>query len=114
MVQNRNKLVELFIGNLSNAIIHRILEKAIFDNPEMTVKYSKEIKTSWEIAKEYREKINPKATILPEKDAEEIKAKVAKKVKNELLLRISKGYKNINHNLIEPEINNALISLKIA
>ena len=29
MPQNRNQLIELFIGNITNAIVHRILEKAI-------------------------------------------------------------------------------------
>ncbi len=29
MSQNRNKLIDLFIGNLSNVIIHEILLKAI-------------------------------------------------------------------------------------
>lgn len=29
MPQNRNKLIELFIGNIVNAIVHDILEKAI-------------------------------------------------------------------------------------
>ena len=29
MVQNRNKLIELFVGNLSNSIVHEILERAV-------------------------------------------------------------------------------------
>jgi len=29
MSQNRNKLLGLFIGNISNVILHKILEKAI-------------------------------------------------------------------------------------
>ena len=67
MSQNRNKLLDLFISNLSNAVLHRILEKAI-GLPEIINKYDKEIKNSWEIAKIYREKINPKTPPFPEKD----------------------------------------------
>ena len=29
MTQNRNKFIEIFIGNISNAIVHEILEKSI-------------------------------------------------------------------------------------
>ena len=29
MPKNRNQLIELFIGNIANSIVHRILEKAI-------------------------------------------------------------------------------------
>ena len=52
MVQNRNKLIELFIGNASNSIVHRILEKAIAKerNEEISDKYRKELITSFEIA----------------------------------------------------------------
>jgi len=38
---NRNKLLELFISNIANAIIHKILEKAI-DKPDISEKYNKE------------------------------------------------------------------------
>lgn len=31
MVQNKNKVISLFIGNLSNVILHKILEIAIDD-----------------------------------------------------------------------------------
>ena len=58
MPQNRKKLIELFIGNLVNAIIHNLLEKAI-DKEEIADKYRKELLASFEIAKKYREKINP-------------------------------------------------------
>ena len=79
MSQNRNKLVELFVANLANAIVHQVLEKAI-DNSEIANKYVKEFKTSWEIAQKYREKINPANAPLPEKDLTEIKTKITKKV----------------------------------
>ena len=58
MTQNRNKLIALFIGNISNAVVHKILEEAVED--EVIRKYyDKELLNSIEIAKRYREKINP-------------------------------------------------------
>ncbi|MEK6935362.1 MAG: hypothetical protein AABW67_01100 [Nanoarchaeota archaeon] len=107
MVQNRNKLVELFISNIANSIIHEILEKATFQD-ELIKKYDKELLNSLEIAKRYREKINPKTLPLPIKDINYIKHKIINKVKSELLLRISKGYTNINLNLIEQLTNKYL------
>ena len=70
MVQNRNKLIELFIGNASNSIVHRILEKAIAKerNEEISDKYRKELITSFEIARRYRKGINPVNLPLPKKD----------------------------------------------
>ena len=62
MPQNRNQLIELFTGNITNAIVHRILEKAI-DKQEIADKYRKELITSFEVAKKYREKINPIKTL---------------------------------------------------
>ena len=112
MSQNRNKLIDLFVGNLSNAIIHEILEKAI-DIEEIAVRYNKEIKTSFDIAKDYREKINPVDKPLPLKDIEEIRRRIVNNVKNELLLRISKGYKNIDINLVEDILEKYLRELKI-
>ena len=100
MSQNRNKLIILFIGNVTNAIVHEILKKAI-PNKEIANKYRKEITNSFHKAKEYREKINPTNTSLPGKDIEEIKAKIINKVKGELKLRISKGYEGINLDLAE-------------
>ena len=69
---NRNKLLELFISNLSNVIVHKILEEAI-EKPEIANVYSKEMKNSFEISKIYREKINPLTPPLPETDIEYIK-----------------------------------------
>ena len=31
MTQNRNKLIDLFIGNIANAVVHKILEQAVDD-----------------------------------------------------------------------------------
>ena len=72
MPQNRNQLIELFIGNITNAIVHRILERAI-DKEEIADKYRKELITSFEVAKKYREEINPINSSLPDKDISYIK-----------------------------------------
>lgn len=86
---NRNKLIELFISNLANAVIHQILEKAI-DKHEIAEGYNKEVRNSWEIARKYREKINPVNKNLPDKDAGEITKKIINKIRSELNLRIKK------------------------
>ena len=112
MVQNRNKLIDLFIGNVSNSIIHNILEIAI-DNEEISNKYEKELTTSFEIAKRYREKINPVKSHLPKKDIKYIKNKIKNKVRGELLIRISKGYKNINLELIDEMIDKYLSDMNV-
>lgn len=115
MTQNRNKLIDLFIGNASNAVLHRILEKAILglNNLEVAGKYRKEINTSYDAAKKYREKINPLNSPFPEKDIEEVKEKILRRVKSELNTRISLGYLNIDLNNLEKEIDDFLKELKI-
>lgn len=112
MPQNRNKLIDLFTANLANAVVHQVLEKAI-DNTEIANKYVKEFKTSWDIAKKYREKINPQNPPLPDKDLNRVKKKIIKKVNSELQVRISHGYENIDLTLIEELVNKALMELKI-
>ena len=109
---NRNKLLELFISNLANAIIHKILEKAI-DKPDISERYNKEIKNSWEIAKRYREKINPVTKRLSDKDIGKIRRKVINKVKSELIKRIERGYKDINLSLVEELVEKSLSEMKI-
>ena len=106
MVQNRNKLIDLFIGNISNSVIHQILEKAI--NKEMSSKYRKELITSLEIAKKYRQKVNPINSPLPHKDISYIRKKIVNKVRAELLIRIVKGYKNINLDLVDQLVDKLL------
>lgn len=110
---NRNKLIDILISNLATAIVHQILEKAVFDMPEHFEKYSKEFKESWQVAKRYREKINPSDRTLPFHDISEIKLKLERKINTELNLRISKGYKNINLDLVEEYINKALKELNV-
>lgn len=116
MTQNRNKLIDLFIGNASNTILHRILEKAILGlkNHEVAGKYRKEINTSYDAAKKYREKINPLNPPFPERDIKEIKDKILRRVKSELNTRISLGYLNIDINSLEKETENFLREMKVA
>lgn len=113
MVQNRNKLIELFIGNISNSIVHEILERAV-SKEIVADKYRKELASSFEIACRYREKINPVNRPLPDKDVVYIKEKVVARVKSELTIRISKGYENIDLDIIELLIDNALKDVKIS
>lgn len=110
MALNRKKLINLFIGNAANAVLHKILENAVEDG---TIRkyYDKEFLNSFEIAKKYRNKINPMGNKLPE--SSEIKELLMKKVNNELKLRISKGYKNIDLSLVEPTTNEILSELRI-
>ncbi|MEK6855323.1 MAG: hypothetical protein AABX73_03825 [Nanoarchaeota archaeon] len=112
MAQNRNKLIELFIGNISNAIAHKILERAA-TKEILADKYRKELVNSFEIAKRYREKINPSNRLIPDKDAVYIKEKVIARVKAELMTRISKGYENIDLELIDTLTNKTLKDTKI-
>ena len=69
---------------------------------------------SFEIAKRYREKINSTNRLLPDKDAGYIRNKIINKVRAELNIRISKGYKNIDLNLIEKLIDKVLKNTNIA
>jgi len=112
MTQNKNKLIELFISNLTNSIVHEILEKAT-NQDELINKYGKELLNSLNIAKKYRDKINPFDSNLPYKDAVYIKNKITNKIRNELRLRISKGYTNINLNLIELLVDKYLKETKV-
>lgn len=112
MVQNRNKLIDLFVGNISNAIVHEILKKAI-DKDEIVDKYKKEIINSLDKAKEYREKINPKHVALPDEDIADVKNKIMNKVRSELNLRISKGYGNIDLDLVEGLVDDFLKNTNI-
>lgn len=112
MVQNRNKLIILFIGNATNVVVHRLLAKAV-DDKELANRYNKEEIVSLEVAKKYRKKINPIGITLPEKDINYIKNKLIQKVKSELESRISKGYKNIEMNNVEEMIEQIIIEMKV-
>lgn len=111
---NRNKLIEAFIGNISTAVLHKILERAIADKkPEFEEKYVKEFKNSWEIAKSYREKINPKNLPLPDRDIEEIKRKIITRVNAELRIREKRGYENLDFSIVEESVEQALREMKV-
>ena len=102
----------LFVGNISNSAVHLILEKAI-DEDNLRKHYDKEFSTSLNIAKSYREKINPKNTPFHGKEIKDIKDRIIKKVISELNLRISKGYENINLELIEITVNEILKKTRV-
>ena len=112
MAQNRNQLIKLFIGNITNAVVHKILEKSITEQ-YLSSKYNKELLNSIEIAKNYRKKINPIDKDLSEDLKEEIKKIVISKVENEINLRKAKGYKNLEKIEIEKEVNNILLEMSI-
>lgn len=97
---NRNKLIEVFAENVSNAVVHEILKRSI-DEDTIRSRYLKELTTSMKTALEYRNKINPINSKLQERDINYIKDKIIKKVKSKLLNRVEEGYKNIDLNLIE-------------
>ena len=112
MNQNRNKLIDLFIGNISNCVVHEILENAIKEE-SIRDHYNKELIISLDIAKRYREKINPKNKAFPTKDIERIRKKVIQRVNTELKLRISKGYENINLKDVEVTVDKLLENTKV-
>ena len=97
---------------MSTAVVHEILGKAI-DDDNIRNHYNKELKISFDKARSYREKINPVNTILPDKDTGYIKDKIVKKVKLELQLRASKGYKNINLDLVKITVENVLKEMNV-
>ena len=110
MVINRKKLIDLFVGNATNAVLHKILEKAVEDDV-IRKYYDKEFLNSFRIAKKYREKINPIDNEL--QDSSKIKETIVKKVSNELKIRISKGYKNLDLSSVESVTNNVLSELRV-
>ena len=113
MVQNRNKLIDIFIGNVSNVVVHRILERAVFDKEELFDRYRKEMINSFEIAKRYREKINPVSKPLSERDMFYVRERVIRKAISELSLRISKGYVNIDLDNVKMEDDIVLKEMRI-
>ncbi len=75
--------------------------------------YTKEVKNSFEIAKMYREKINPIDRVFPSGDISDLREKIIRKVKAELNLRIMNGYTNIDISLVEEFVNNYLRELGV-
>ena len=104
--------MDLLAGNISNLVVHSILEKAI-SKREIADKYRKELVNSLEIAKKYREKINPIDKGLSIDDIGYLKKKILNRVKSELMVRILKGYSNIDMSLVESETDKRLKELSI-
>ncbi len=100
MVQNRNKLLDSFIGNIANTIVHTVLLQAT-DDEYTKLGYKKEVENSLTIAKRFRDKINPINKTLSAEDQAYLKQKISQKAKTALLLRKEKGYKNINLEQVE-------------
>lgn len=67
----------------------------------------------YEIAKRYREQINPMSRPFSKEDTEAIKEEIGRRVRNELQIRVSKGYKGIYFELIGPVTENLLKELLI-
>jgi len=112
MSQNRNKLLQLLTANLVNLVVHRVLEESAKEEM-LRNHYDKESSVSFEVAKKYREKINPLNRELPEHDLSKIKEEVFRKTNNELKLRISKGYEGIDLNLMEVILEKVLKELEM-
>ena len=112
MPQNRKKIIDLFIGNFSNVIIHEVLSRST-DVDELSTKYNKESENSLDLSLKYRNKINPKNDPIPHKDQEYIRSKVINRTTLELKKRISEGYKNINLELVENLVDEFLRSSRV-
>src|SRR3989344_6848494 len=95
MPQNRKKMLDLFIGNISSAISHEILMIST-ENKELASHYKKERDNLITLSEKYRHNINPINKTLSDKDVEYIKSKVKNKIKSELSSRIKKGYRKIS------------------
>ena len=52
-MQNKSKLVRIFIGNIANAVVHEVLENAI-EEQSLRSHYGKEMQNSFLLAKRYR------------------------------------------------------------
>ncbi len=112
MSQNRKKLIQVCVGNSTTVVVHRILGDSTEDTG-LKKYYQKEAINALRIAETCREKINPVLEPLPEKDKEDIKARVVAKATNELKLRIAKGYTNIKLELVEDTVLQLLKDLNV-
>ena len=66
-LQTPPPVIILLIGNLTNVVVHRVLEKSV-EEEILRKHYDKESLASLEVAKRYREQINPIQRALPEID----------------------------------------------
>ena len=112
MSQNRKKLIQVCIGNSTTVVVHRILGDSTEDTG-LKKYYQKEAINALRIARDCREKINPKAEPLSEKDGSIVHNKVVAKVTNELKARIAKGYENVRFEEIETYAVELLKELQI-
>ena len=113
MPENRNNLIDKFVGNLSNAIVHEALFGSA-ENKEAASYYKKELDNSMRISRAYREKINPVDRTFSKEDIEYIRKRVINKSKAKLMTRILQDYPNIDLSLVESLIDRALKELGIA
>ncbi|MBI3036617.1 hypothetical protein HYY73_02580 [Candidatus Woesearchaeota archaeon] len=112
MSQNRKKLIRVCIGNSTTVVVHRILGDSTEDTG-LKKYYQKEAINALRIAETCREKINPKAEPLSEKDASIVHNKIIANVTNELKARIARGYENIRFEEIEIYVAELLKELQI-
>ncbi len=110
MTQNRNKILDLMTGSLSNAIVHSILELSC-DETALKAKYKKEAFNSFQIALEFRNRINPLFRPLPQRPLIEIK--VTRRVEAELNNRIRKGYIGVDVTIIKAQVEKYFQELRI-
>lgn len=114
MSQNRKKLIRACVGNSTTVVVHRILGNSTEDT-WLKKYYQKEAINALRIAKDCREKINPNAEQLSDKDASAVHDKIIiSNVTNELKLRIAKGYENVRLEEIESYVAELLNELRIS
>ncbi|MDI6737938.1 MAG: hypothetical protein QME12_05495 [Nanoarchaeota archaeon] len=109
-MQNKSKLIRIFIGNIANAVVHEVLENAIKEQ-NLRSYYGKEMQNSFLLAKRYREKLNPANKPLPK--SLKIREKIVKKATQELNIRIKKGYTHIDIDSTDKITEKFLKRLKI-
>ena len=103
----KNKSIEMLLFDfLQELIFLKDSQYSLFSKFKINIKKNKD---NFVLESEISgEKINPKTLPLSIKDIDYIKHKIINKVKAELFLRISKGYTNIDLNLIEQLTNKYL------
>lgn len=102
----------LLIGNLANVVVHKVLEEATKEEI-LRKRYDKESLISYEVAKRYREQINPLQRCLSPEDAGQIRKEVIRRAYQELQVRISKGYREVNLALVEPVLQKLMKELRV-
>jgi len=110
VAKNRKRTINTFIGNISNTIVHHILEEAI-ESKEIKSRYKKERSASYHISERNRKCINPKNA--PLKDHDFIRKRITCKVRSELILKIDKGYSNIDLDRVDEFVDMYLLKLKV-